>query len=67
MTPVNFDSALEHFVVHFLKVKVTHQIAYALDQAFVNRFDGFRSTDPVDVHTFTYKLPGDTNVNGRCT
>jgi hypothetical protein len=55
MAPVNFDSALEHFVAHLLKVKLTHEIAYALDQAFVNRFDEFRSTDPVDVHTFTYK------------
>jgi hypothetical protein len=65
MTPINFDSALEHFVVHFLKVKLTHEIDYALDQAFVNTFDEFRSTDPVNVHNFTYKLPGDTNANGQ--
>jgi hypothetical protein len=65
MAPVNFDPALEHFVVHLLKVKLTHEIAYALDQTFVNTFDEFRSTDPVDVHTFTYKLPGDTNANGK--
>jgi hypothetical protein len=65
MAPVNFDSALEHFVVHLLKVKLTHEIAYALDQSFVNTFDEFRSTDLVDVHTFTYKLPGDTNPNSK--
>jgi hypothetical protein len=65
MTSVNFDSVLEHFVVHFLKVKITHQIAYVLDQAFVNTIDEFRSTNPVDIHTFTYKLPGDAKgTNG---
>jgi hypothetical protein len=46
-------------VIHFLKVKITHQIAYALDQAFINTFDDFRTIDTVDVHTFTYKLPGE--------
>jgi hypothetical protein len=60
MAPVNFDPALEHFVVHLLKVKLTHEIAYAFDQSFVNTFDESHSTDPVNVHTFTYKLPGDT-------
>jgi hypothetical protein len=61
MATVNFDSALEHFVLHFLKVKITNQIAYALDQAFINTFDEFRTIDTVDVHTFTYKLPGDSD------
>jgi hypothetical protein len=65
MASVNFDSALEHFMVHFLKVKITHQIAYALDQVFFNMFNEFRSIDTVDVHPFTYKLPGDTKgTNG---
>jgi hypothetical protein len=41
MAAVSFDSALEHFVLRFLKVKLTHQIAYALDQAFINTFDDF--------------------------
>jgi hypothetical protein len=61
MTTVNFDAALEHFVMHILKVKLIHPIAYALDQAFINTFDEFRTIDTVDVHTFTYKLPNDTN------
>jgi hypothetical protein len=59
--PRYFDSALEHFVMHILKVKLTHEIAYALDQAFINTFDEFRTIDTVDVHTFTYKWPSDTN------
>jgi hypothetical protein len=54
MATVNFDSALKYFVLHFLKVKITHQIAYALDQAFINTLDDLHTIDTVDVHTFTY-------------
>jgi hypothetical protein len=61
MAAVSFDPALEHFVLRFLKVKLTHEIAYALDQAFVNTFDEFCTINTVDIHAFTHKLPGETS------
>jgi hypothetical protein len=52
--PPNFDTNLENIVVVILKLTLTHPLALALSQSFVNTFDDFRTIDIYDVHDFRY-------------
>jgi hypothetical protein len=52
--PANFDATLEHIVAVILKLTLTHPLALALSQSFVNTFDDFRTMDINDVHEFRY-------------
>jgi hypothetical protein len=52
----NFDANLEHIVTVILKPTLTHPLALALSQSFVNTFDDFRTIDINDVHEFRYNM-----------
>jgi hypothetical protein len=54
--PANFDANLEHIVTVILKLTLTHPLALALSQSFVNTFDDFRTIDIHDVHKFRYNM-----------
>jgi hypothetical protein len=55
--PANFDSNLEHIVTVILNLPLTHPLALALSQSFVNTFDDFRTIDIEDVvHDFRYNM-----------
>jgi hypothetical protein len=55
----NFDANLEHIVVVILKLTLTHPLALALSQSFVNTFDDFRTIDIDDVHELKYNMTTD--------
>jgi hypothetical protein len=55
-SPANFDAILEHIVTVILKLTLTHPLALALSQSFVNTFDDFRTIDINDVHEFRYNM-----------
>jgi hypothetical protein len=52
----NFDADLEHIITMILKLTLTHPLALALSQSFVNTFDDFRTIDVNDVHEFRYNM-----------
>jgi hypothetical protein len=54
--PANFDAVLEHIVTAILKLTLTHPLALALSQSFVNTSDDFRTIDINDVHEFRYNM-----------
>jgi hypothetical protein len=54
--PVNFDAILEHIVTVILNLPLTHPLALALSQSFVNTFDDFPTIDIEDVHDFRYNM-----------
>jgi hypothetical protein len=54
--PAKFDSNLEHIVTVILNLPLTHPLASALSQSFVNTFDDFRTIDIEDVHDFRYNM-----------
>jgi hypothetical protein len=51
-SPPNLDTNLEHIVTVILNLALTHPLALALSQPFVNTFDDFRTIDIDDVHEF---------------
>jgi hypothetical protein len=54
--PANFDANLEHIVTVILKLTLTHPLALALSQSFLNTSDDFRAIDINDVHEFRYNM-----------
>jgi hypothetical protein len=50
--PPNLDTDLEHIVTVILNLALTHPLALALSQSFVNTFDD-------DVHEFRYNTAND--------
>jgi hypothetical protein len=54
--PANFDADLEHIITMILKLTLTHPLALALSQSFVNTFDDFRTIDVNDVHELRYNM-----------
>jgi hypothetical protein len=57
--PPNFDANLEHIIMVILNLSLTHPLALALSQLFVNNFDDFRTIDIDDVHEFRYNTTTD--------
>jgi hypothetical protein len=57
--PPNFDANLEHIVMVILKLPLTHPLALALSQSFINTFDDFWTIDIDDVHEFRYNMTTD--------
>jgi hypothetical protein len=57
--PPNLDTDLEHIVTVILNLALTHPLASALSQSFVNTFDDFRTIDIDDVHEFRYNSAND--------
>jgi hypothetical protein len=55
-SPANFDAILEHIVTVILKLTLTHPLALALSQSFVNTYDDFRTININDVHEFRYNM-----------
>jgi hypothetical protein len=54
--PAIFDANLEHIVTVILKLPLTHALALALSQSFVNTFDDFRTINIDDLHEFRYNM-----------
>jgi hypothetical protein len=54
--PANFDAILEHIVTVILKLTLTHPLALALSQSFVNTFDDSCTIDINDIHEFRYNM-----------
>jgi hypothetical protein len=52
----NFDPDLEHVVTVILGHALTHPLALALSQSYVQTFDDIRTIDVDDVHEFKYTL-----------
>jgi hypothetical protein len=57
--PANFHANLEHIVMVILNLTLSHPLALALSQSFINTFDDFRTIDIDNVHEFRYNMTAD--------
>jgi hypothetical protein len=57
--PPNLDIDLEHIVTVILNLALTHPLALALSQSYIDTFDDFQTIEINDVHEFRYNLPTD--------